>query len=464
MKEAKLVIIGVEHFAGWHLFTKFIQEGVPVYGVTAKSQSNFETKFHEFLHCEENFLFDGNVESKKSIQEAEIIYYFPLDLEFDSIDQVEIENFNLRLLISYKISKILKETSKMRKVLLYDQFNLETVYQKNKVYSHLEMDSLFKSKNHIVLTIKSSLVICNENSLFYFFMVLIQKVPIHFLPRWMEKQIQPLSLFDLIDILSILPLDHPLSRSNREITIAGPEILTYHSFKQKIRLYLKTRIHFSIPFDLQLSFLSKYFNRIATKLSKIEIKKIWQYVTYNQILMCDWRESRSWVLPDKALKLELQKQKPKDFRFPGKNQNNRVSKNHFLIQCCKMPGQMKIQEFVLEYFYWLPSLFFHLLRIEREDNKVKVFLPFNILCLSFELDEARSDSYQQSFFVNNGVLKASSPRARLIFTHVAIKNYHCVYLRLENYLPTYPKFIYDLTQAKIHSWVSHQFARYTDTI
>ena len=104
--------------------------------------------------------------------------------------------------------------------------------------NRFNMENILKDGKAPVIVLRLPLLLMNSSEDFEFILKTLKRYPFVFLPTWIEKQVQPIFVKDVVEILVQLQLDNAYTKINRNINLPGPNLISYFSFfKQIIKKY-----------------------------------------------------------------------------------------------------------------------------------------------------------------------------------------------------------------------------------
>lgn len=192
---------------------------------------------------------DGLAQVPEDIDVAYFLVHAMSDVSQDLID--------VETAIAVNFIKMLKKTS-VRQIIylsgLANHTNVSTHLQ-----SRIAVENILIRSFIPTTILRSSIIIGSGSSSFEIIRDLVEKVPIMIAPKWINNQCQPISIYNVIELL-IGVVHHP-DCMNQIFDIGGPDVLTFKTMMLKLATFRGLRRWIiSVPvLSLRLSSLWLFF-------------------------------------------------------------------------------------------------------------------------------------------------------------------------------------------------------------
>lgn len=112
--------------------------------------------------------------------------------------------------------------------------------------SRQEVEAVLRAGAYDLTTLRAAVIVGKGSASFQMVRQLVERLPIMIAPRWLETDVQPIAISDVISYL-VGVLDHP-ETAGETYEIGGPEVLTYREMLQRTAQILgKRRIILTVP-------------------------------------------------------------------------------------------------------------------------------------------------------------------------------------------------------------------------
>lgn len=332
---------------------------------------------------------------------------------------------NCLLFLAYWIT-VYSSQFKLSKIIYLSAMINRELPKTSILYNQFEIENILKEGQTPVISLRLPLLIMNEIEPFNIIKNIITAFPFTIFPAWIEKQVQPIYWKDVLEILIQLLLDNSYTKIHRNINLPGPDLISYKMLLILVarKLKLKRQILLSNLFPLSIT---AFIQSLFLNYSSLMLKR-W-YQSWNQdavALISDWKQKKSWVGVEDALKLVLNQ--------PIENKKTvkiSCTDKSVLVLRTESIGQLKAKELSLEFFYWLQNYFFSIIRFEIKDNMWRVYFPQKLILL-LEL-ELLSQNEDQLTFIFRCCAKAKRPQMiYLTINHFYLKKRKFAFLKFKS--------------------------------
>ncbi len=192
---------------------------------------------------------DGIDQIPKTIDAA----YFLVHAMSDSVSDLSQREEEIAL----NFVKMMKLTSARQVIYLSGLANHD--HLSNHLRSRVNVENILLQSHLPTTVLRSSIIIGSGSASFEIIRDIVEKLPVMVAPRWINNKCQPISIHNVIQLLTGV-LDHP-DCLNKVFDIGGSEILTFKSMMLKLAQFRQLkRFIFSVPvLTLRLSSMWLYF-------------------------------------------------------------------------------------------------------------------------------------------------------------------------------------------------------------
>jgi nucleoside-diphosphate-sugar epimerase len=348
--------------------------------------------------------------------------------------------------------------------------------------SRLEVEKTLGSYGASVTTLRTGIVIGPHGDLTEMILRLVERLPVMWLPRWTQNRVSPITRSDLADLVRFV-LEHP-QYAGQSWDVGGPEsdTVTYADILElAAELLGKKRTFFALPWATPG--LSSWWISLFTGKPDAMVRPMVESLCHS-VVPRDFRlqeaagqtpvslrdamqaaieQRQATPAGQRARQLTNQQAGPDDntgSELVRIDEPNEVRS----VQRLPLPASRSARWVANTYADWLPRWMRPFVHVELHDDHLLDFslrpLPWPILEL--ELDDQVSQPDRQLYWIRGGLLAGKQTGnqlgARLEFREVLGGEW--VLAAIHDFRPRLPWPIYVITQAKIHLFVMHAFARY----
>ena len=352
--------------------------------------------------------------------------------------------------------------------------------------SRKEVEVVLGSTGIPVISLRAALVLGKGGSSFEMMRKLVDRLPLMICPSWTSSLSNPVYIHDLLALMrQLITESHTKSAI---VNAPGPNRLNYISLMKKTALALGKR-RFFLPVSFYSPRLSLLWVELITGSSSELVSPLVESLKHDMIAEAPRKyskflrttidealqnasaadpERRSAELVQDSSIREDRTSAPDGSAAPGQvhtrpSESSEANTRNLVrsVQRLPLPPQ-KDAIFLAElYPVWLEKKLSPFLKIRRDPGAGVVgFFGLGLKLLELTISEERSDPSRQLYYVTGGLLAAKHSRGRLEFR--TLPDLKCALSAVHEFEPSLPWFLYKFTQAPIHLWVMHSFARFLD--
>lgn len=338
--------------------------------------------------------------------------------------------------------------------------------------SRKEVECILASHGVPVVSLRAGLVIGPGSSSFRIMENLVGRLPILICPSWTSKLCQPISLCDVVEVLTHVIEDPLLPAESYDI--GGPDVLSYVDMMGLVaqQLHVK-RWFFRVPFVSKA--ISRLWVSTVTATPKALVYPLIESLEHSMVAKDRHLQARYHLVPisftealRRAFHQDLAVKKTTEVLPPKANENQARQRDTTVISVQRLPlaKGRSVSWVANEYARWLPQFLNPLLRVESLTDGILSFIVcplgskgprWQLLELTYSAE--RSSSTRQLYYITGGSLLKRVPgrsRGRLEFRAIAGRS-DCIAAVLD-FRPRLPWWIYKVTQANAHLLVMYFFA------
>jgi uncharacterized protein YbjT (DUF2867 family) len=341
----------------------------------------------------------------------------------------------------------------------------DTGYVSQHLESRLEVEGVLQSSGIPVTCLRAGMVVGPGGSSFEILRALVTRLPWMILPKWTRSLGQAVFLDDVVAVLEAAVSD-PAFRA-RTFDLVNGESLTYEDLLRQTAAALGKK-RYMLPVPIASTGFSKRWVQLFSRASHELVSPL------IDSLQCD--------LPQLAPASEIEPLiRYKTFASMIKETIARTEEGapraaspkvrpirHTTVRSLqRMPSlPRRDASFIAsEYVDWLPQLLRPLIRVTRMPGTPRVafslaLLPWPLLVLE-RIDQG-VDRERAKFHIVGGLLSLTTTTGWFEFRQIAQKRYTLA--AVHGFVPALPWLIYIFTQAPVHAWVMHAFARHLERI
>lgn len=332
-------------------------------------------------------------------------------------------------------------------------------YVSRHLQSRLEVEEVLQSSGCQVTCLRAGMVVGPGGSSFEILRALVQRLPWMILPKWTRSSGQAVFLDDVLAVIRAALRDPALA--GRTFDLVNGEPLTYElMLRQTADALGKKRLMVPVPIAstgfskrwVQLfggesyELISPLIDSLQCDLPQLspepEIARYIRYPTFASMLQETLRRSES--VPKKTSSAAA----------PNPNRTVRS------IQ--RLPAMPDHDSHFIsnEYMRWLPQFFRPFIRVTRVPGTPRINFSLAMVrkpLLVLEFIDQGGD-VRDKFHIVGGILTKTTDTGWLEFRQVARRRFTLA--AIHGFVPSLPWLIYRLSQAPIHDWFMHGFARH----
>jgi uncharacterized protein YbjT (DUF2867 family) len=348
------------------------------------------------------------------VKPADCLFFLPHQSLTTQHIQSKLE-INSLMFLSYWISHYALQFKLSKVIYLSAMLNKE-LPKTSLLYNRYEIENILKESQCPIISVRIPLLLMDNTEPFDVIRSLIKTFPFTIFPTWIEKQVQPVFWGDVNEILIQLLLDNSYTKIHRNINLPGPDLISYKMLFKLIIRKMKLRRQIFLSNILPMS-ITAFFQSLFLKYTKRELENC--YLSWNQdavALTSDWKQKKSWVSTEDALKIVLSKP-----MAPLKAQVKFQSDSSVLVLRTAPVASLGAKELALEFFYWLENYFFSVVRIEIKDKIWRIYFPQKSILL-LELDLKIESSDRVEFIFNLKSKDKNSQKVTLSINQYQLKS------------------------------------------
>lgn len=324
--------------------------------------------------------------------------------------------------------------------------------------SRLEVEETFFSSPIRTTVLRAGLIIGPHGSSFTILERLVRRLPIMICPTWTKTLSQPVALRDVIKVLSKVMVDEALQ--GKIYDIGGPEVITYQDLIKKTGAKIK-KTSKMITLNIIPMRLSRFWVSLITGVPRTLVYPLVLSLKHQMLASPDhhWPyQSDLKTSIDEALNLSMISHKEPTF-----SGHIALEKNVRSIQRLILPQNRNAEWVALEYFKWLPTFFFTLIKVQLDQERCTFyFISLHIKLLVLERSQQRSSVDRQLLYIVGGLLSGKQERGRLEFREVLDRKF--IMAAIHDFRPALPWYVYRWTQAVLHLIVMKSFGKHLEKL
>ena len=324
--------------------------------------------------------------------------------------------------------------------------------------SRAEVESALRFYLPHVTCLRTGMIVGPQGSSFTILIRLVSRLPLMVCPTWTRNLCQVIVLKDVVRCLAAC-LDDP-HLQGRTFDLGAEPPMSYREMIHETALILRKKRHLlTVPF-FSIG-LSRLWLRLVTGAPRDLVYPLIESLSESMLVrpeyawpLTGWRfqsfkEAAAEALPPMLSGAEA----PHAFRGPNHNPRGSTVRS---IQRLPLPPGRHASWVAEQYLALLPKLFFNLIKVRRQDNKILIQLGFlPITLLELEYSPARSSPDRQLFYVRGGLLCRRGHTQGRLELRETLGGTACL-AAVHDFQPALPWFIYRWTQAEIHRWFMYR--------
>ncbi len=245
-----ILLTGATGYIGKRLIPILIKDNIKI---TCLIRQEERAPYFIDLGCE---VLIANLQTGEGIENVPKnidIAYFLVHAMSDSVSDLERQEEEMTL----NFVKMLKSTTARQVIYLSGLANHE--HLSNHLRSRVNVEQILMRNSVPTTVLRSSIIIGSGSASFEIIRDIVEKLPVMVAPRWINNRCQPISIHNVIQLLTRV-IDHP-DCLDKVFDIGGSEILTFKSMMLKLAKFRNLRrFIFSVPvLTLRLSSMWLYF-------------------------------------------------------------------------------------------------------------------------------------------------------------------------------------------------------------
>jgi uncharacterized protein YbjT (DUF2867 family) len=339
--------------------------------------------------------------------------------------------------------------------------------------SRLEVERTLASNGVPLVAVRAGLVVGAGGSSFQILVRLARRLPVMLCPRWTRTLSQPIALADATELLARVVGD--ARHDGAVLEVGGPDVLSYREMMMRTARLLGRRTRtFSVP--LFSPGLSRLWVTLVTQTPGALVAPLIQSLRHPMVAERDdlgavlgrpgigFEASVQRALADEAAAPDARREVQR-LDLARARRSLRAARTVRSIQRLPLPPGRDAAWVAREYVAWLPRLLRPLIRVARGDDGSVAFhlRPLSRPMLALGFEPARSTPDRRLFAIEGGTLvdrRGDAEPGRLEFREVLGGRF--VLAAIHDYRPALPWPLYAATQAQLHRFVMHAFARHLE--
>lgn len=326
--------------------------------------------------------------------------------------------------------------------------------------SRVEVERVLAGHGVPVTTLRAGLILGGEGSSFQIMARLVHRLPIMVCPRWTSTRTQAVALRDVVQLINYV-----VGRENhysRVYDVGAPEVVTYRELMAMTARALGKRRWF-IPSSVLSPGLSRLWISLVTGAPRALVAPLVQSLRHEMVARPSSLASEAGLRRTsmrEAIEIAIADDHgtvPHAFRRPRRRDRRHLVRS---VQRMELPDGWTAERAAMDYVRWLPHFLRWMLRVRRQAGEgfSFVLVPLGITLLTLRHSPARSVADRQLFYVTGGALAPAGSHAR--FEMRQVLGGQTLLTVVDDYEPRLPWLLYLVTQAQIHKWLMHRFARH----
>jgi uncharacterized protein YbjT (DUF2867 family) len=332
--------------------------------------------------------------------------------------------------------------------------------------SRLEVEETLGNYGASVTTLRAGIVIGPGGDLTEIIFRLVERLPVMWLPEWSQSLVSPIARSDLAELVRFV-LEHP-EHAGQSWDVGGPDTVTYAEILElAAELLGRKRQLFDVPVvtpALSSAWIS-LFTGMPTAMVRPMVESL-RHSTLPRDFELQQAAGQTPISLRDAMQAAIE-QRSRAGKHAGADGNLgtelvRIDEPNEVrsVQRLPLPAGHHARWVAETYADWLPRFMRPFIKVTlREDHLLDFsirLIPWPILEL--ELDDKVSQPDRQLYWIRGGLLAGRQAGGRLEFREVLGGRW--VLAAIHDFRPRLPWPLYVISQAKIHLFVMHAFARY----
>jgi uncharacterized protein YbjT (DUF2867 family) len=315
--------------------------------------------------------------------------------------------------------------------------------------SRLEVEKALGAHGVPVTAVRAGLVVGAEGSSLNLLVRLVERLPLMVCPSWTSSRTQPIALSDVVEVLAHCCVDE--ETRGRVCEVGGPDVLSYREMMQVTARVLGRRRPM-LPVPLVTPALSELWVSLVTGTSRSLVRPLIESLRHPMVVTDPWLQQKM-NLSGRAFEECLR----------DSLRGSRVWKRSLVrsVQRLRLPKGRDAAWVAEEYPRWLQRVLPGLLRVEREDDQLRLGLRgIRRPMLVLRRDEVGGESERYLFRVVGGLLAAPHPQGDPRLEFRTTPDGRHVLAALQDFEPRLPWWIYAWTQAPLHAGIMSAYRRF----
>lgn len=329
--------------------------------------------------------------------------------------------------------------------------------------SRMEVGEQLAAYGTPVTTLRAGMIVGKGGSSFVMVKRLVERLPVMLCPHWTRVKSQPIALKDVVALL--VYCCQRKETYGESYDVGGPDVVTYEDVMREIGNVIGRRpILFRSPFFTPK--LSRLWVSLVTGAPKALVKPLIQSLRHEMIAQERRLQEAAGIpgtpfreLVRETIAAEQITAREEPVAFLG-SRRGKPDLDVSSVQRRALPAGLTADDLAKEYLYWLPRLFFFVVRVKVDksaDCRFELW-PLRKPLLVLHYAKQRSTSDRALFYIRGGSLAKIQGRGRLEFREVLGRKF--LLTSVLGFRPRMPWFIYKVTQAPLHLLVMHAFGRH----
>jgi len=329
--------------------------------------------------------------------------------------------------------------------------------------SRIEVEQVLASTGIPVTTLRAGLIVGQGGSSLQILVNLVKRLPAMLCPRWTRSLCQPISLNDVVQLLTLVILDDDLPAGAYDV--GGPDVLSYRQMLDETAKVLGVnRTMISVPwFSPGLSAL--WVSGVTG--AKMPLVRPLVGSLRHDMVARNLDLNHRYNITGETFENSMRKAVETKISSQSKAKSS-SSMTVCSIQRVRVPAGMTVATVAKIYASWVSAFLRPLIDAHNtEDGSLSFnYRPLGIKrwalqLLSLEYSSTRSTASRSLFYIKGGLLAALDPRrqhaGRFEFRRVPGRDE--VVIAVLDFRPRLPWWLYKATQALAHRFIMYCFSR-----
>jgi uncharacterized protein YbjT (DUF2867 family) len=336
--------------------------------------------------------------------------------------------------------------------------------------SRREVERALAAHGVPVTTLRAGLVVGAGGSSLDMLVRLVERLPAMILPAWTATRTQPIALPDVITLLGLVLGEE--EHFGRTYDVGGPDVMTYREMLEITAQVLGVR-RFFVSVPLFTPALSTLWVSLFASSPKELVAPLVESLRHEMVARDRTLQERVGVPGVRfrdALRAALEEERARE-TAPASDRAPRPAPRAKRrapgpprvrsVQRMMLPRGRDAMWAAHEYFRWLPRVFRPFLRVDLAagGEHARIAVPgLRVSLLELTLSRPRSTPDRPLLYITGGALSRDDGRGRLELRQ--LPGTRTLLAAVHDFVPRLPWLVYRRTQALVHLWVMHRFARH----